>query len=302
MTLGEKIRHRRKQLGMTQADLSGEYITRNMISRLETGDIGPSLDTLRYLADRLSVPAGYFLTEEDDLTAFLRPAATKEARALMESGKWNDAYELFARNGMDGDKTDNECAMLLCDCAVHIGQNAYAAGDTTGANLWFDRALSYAEMTSYHTEVPLGTALLYKALLAEMTGETPVPYLETYVSSLGRAVDVERYLLLRFFYDMEHGDTDRAARAASILEIENPLYKTLIPVWQKAAAGESAAARELLMRVFSEEMRPYVENDPILAYRCVKKMEQLSAALDDYKTAYEYAAKRAQLEKRYHIQ
>ncbi len=287
---------------MTQAALAGDIVTRNMISRLESDDLNPSVETLVGLAARLGVPAGYFLTENDDLAEFMRPGIIGEARSLFRQGKWQEVVSLCEEYGFDDAAADDETGLLLCECAVHIGRDAYAKGDTAAANQWFDRALSYAEKTVYHTEVALGQAVLCKAMIAELSGESPAPYLSSYSTSLGRAVDIERFLLLSFFYEMEHGNPPRAQNTATLLPIENPLYRTLIRVWQSEAEGNHTAARDLLATVFDGEMSEALVDDPILTYRCIVKMEQLSAAIDDYKTAYQYASKRQQMERRYHIQ
>ena len=47
MELGEKIRRRRAELGMTQSALCGETVTRNMLSQIESGKAGVSLDRAR---------------------------------------------------------------------------------------------------------------------------------------------------------------------------------------------------------------------------------------------------------------
>ncbi len=301
MTLGEKIRKRRKQLGMTQAALAGDAVTRIMISRLESDDLNPSLHTLLYLAKRLSVPAGYLLTEEDDLHTFLRPGIMEEVRGLFRSGKWQDAVTLCEAYGLHEENCDDECGLLLCECSVRLGRIAYEKGDTVSAAAWFDRALSFAEKTAYHTEVPLGEALLCKAMLADVIGETSTPYLESYMTSVGHEIDIDRYLLLRFLRDIEEGNTAHASRVASVIRIENTLYKTLTAVWLDAANGKTEEARAALGRVLSGEVQTQLHCDPILQYRCIEKMESLSAALDDYKTAYQYATQRERMEKQYHI-
>ena len=58
MELGEKIRRRRKELRLTQAELAGEYITRNMLSQIEKGKATPSLQTGVYLSEKLEMPVG----------------------------------------------------------------------------------------------------------------------------------------------------------------------------------------------------------------------------------------------------
>ena len=64
--LGAKVRRLRLASQMTQAELAGDQITRNMLSQIETGDAMPSLATVQYLARKLDIPAGYFFAEEED--------------------------------------------------------------------------------------------------------------------------------------------------------------------------------------------------------------------------------------------
>ena len=60
MTTGEKIKKLRAEKMMTQSQLVGEHITRNMLSRIESDEANPSLGTLIYLAKRLNVPPRIF--------------------------------------------------------------------------------------------------------------------------------------------------------------------------------------------------------------------------------------------------
>ena len=64
MTLGEKLRQLRQQRGLTQAEVAGEAITRNMLSLLEHDQAAASVKTLRYLSQRLGVPLSALLEEE----------------------------------------------------------------------------------------------------------------------------------------------------------------------------------------------------------------------------------------------
>lgn len=61
MELGEKIRLARQQAGLSQRQLCGEDITRNMLSLIENGGAKPSVKTLTLLAERLGKPVSYFL-------------------------------------------------------------------------------------------------------------------------------------------------------------------------------------------------------------------------------------------------
>ena len=50
MELGEKLRKARLEAGLSQRQLCGEEITRNMLSLIENGSAKPSMKTLQYLA------------------------------------------------------------------------------------------------------------------------------------------------------------------------------------------------------------------------------------------------------------
>ena len=64
MELGEKIRQARLEAGLSQRQLCGEEITRNMLSQIEHGTAKPSMKTLQFLAARLEKPMSYFLDED----------------------------------------------------------------------------------------------------------------------------------------------------------------------------------------------------------------------------------------------
>lgn len=68
LTLGEKIKKARLDLRLTQQDVVGDFITRNMLSKIESDVATPSLKTIKYLAERLNKPVSYFLNNEYDET------------------------------------------------------------------------------------------------------------------------------------------------------------------------------------------------------------------------------------------
>ncbi len=297
LTLGEKIKQRRRELHLTQAALAGESITRILISRIESGDVNPSLETLKYLSDRLDLPTGYLLSDEDDLLQFLLPRIKEELREKYTRGDDVGVFALCEKYGLH----DAESSMILCECAVRLGRQAYERGAGAEADEWFDRALSYAEETPYHTEFVLGEAMLCKAMLAEMNDEKASVYLESYADTLGRAVDLDRYLLLRFFADLKSNAAEENRPWHEAIPIGNPLYSELRRIWCLEVRGDVDGAKTALAALLHGNEAKTLERDPLLLYRCVAKMEHLSALTDDYKSAYQYASKRGQLERRYGI-
>ncbi|MCM1334655.1 MAG: helix-turn-helix domain-containing protein [Bacteroides sp.] len=62
--LGKRIKEARLARKMTQADVVGDFITRNMLSQIESGTANPSVKTLTYLAKVLQLPVNYLLPDE----------------------------------------------------------------------------------------------------------------------------------------------------------------------------------------------------------------------------------------------
>lgn len=65
MDLGSKLKQARLEAGLSQRQLCGDTITRNMLSLIENSAARPSMDTLAVLATRLGKSIGYFLGEEE---------------------------------------------------------------------------------------------------------------------------------------------------------------------------------------------------------------------------------------------
>ena len=69
MELGEKLRQARLRAGLSQRQVCGEEITRNMLSQIEHGVCNPSVSTLCFLARQLGLPVSYFLEEESAVSS-----------------------------------------------------------------------------------------------------------------------------------------------------------------------------------------------------------------------------------------
>ena len=81
MTMGQRILQARLRAGLSQRELAGEVITRNMLSSLEHDAANPSVATLVYLARRLGTTVGHLLGEDS------------EAAAAFEAGDWRRSRE-----------------------------------------------------------------------------------------------------------------------------------------------------------------------------------------------------------------
>ena len=120
MTLGQKLKKARLARGMTQAQVVGERITRNMLSQIENDQASPSVGTLEYLASVLDVRLAWLLADEKEEEESDR---TGRMRALLRSGDYGGCLALAPQTEPD-DEQALALAMAAAQCArlslIHI--------------------------------------------------------------------------------------------------------------------------------------------------------------------------------------
>ena len=104
MTMGERLRRAREEAGLSQRQVCGDQITRNQLSQLEHDRVGPSVETLRYLAGQLGRPVSYFLDRHAS-----NLLALQEARIRADPGEALRALEGYQP---DGSAYDDLAALL----------------------------------------------------------------------------------------------------------------------------------------------------------------------------------------------
>ena len=91
--LGNKIRERRKQLGMGLKDLADKTdLTLGFLSQVERELTEPSITSLRKIAKALDVAVFYFLVDEDDIS----PVVRKNKRRSLTFPNSHLKYELLS--------------------------------------------------------------------------------------------------------------------------------------------------------------------------------------------------------------
>ena len=89
MTLGQKLKKARLDRGLTQAQVVGDRITRNMLSQLENDLASPSVGTLEYLASVLGVQAAWLLADEKEEEAAGRTGCARATAAATGPAAWS---------------------------------------------------------------------------------------------------------------------------------------------------------------------------------------------------------------------
>lgn len=90
-TLGDRIKAERRARGLTQRELAGKDYSPTFISKIESGTVNPSLDTLEKLAARLGRPVSYFL-EGMDLGVRLKSRVVRLSLELGETSLRNRTF------------------------------------------------------------------------------------------------------------------------------------------------------------------------------------------------------------------
>jgi transcriptional regulator with XRE-family HTH domain len=90
--LGKKIKEARIAKKMTQSQVVGNFITRNMLSQIESGIATPSIKTLGYLSHVLQIPFSQLMPDQqDDALAVL-----ETAKVFLKAGGFEKVMEMEA--------------------------------------------------------------------------------------------------------------------------------------------------------------------------------------------------------------
>jgi transcriptional regulator with XRE-family HTH domain len=123
--IGQRLREARHRAGLTQQQLAGDRYTKAYVSALETGIARPSMVALRYLSERLGLPASHFIDEG-------HPAWTRlEVDMRLAAGDWEaaaDGYRTLLADATD-DATRVDLLRGLAEASARLdrGKDAVAA-------------------------------------------------------------------------------------------------------------------------------------------------------------------------------
>ncbi|MCD7948318.1 MAG: helix-turn-helix domain-containing protein [Oscillospiraceae bacterium] len=201
MTLGQKIKTARLERGMTQKELVGDYITRNMLSKIEHDSAMPSVRTLEYLARALDLPTSDFL-DGSLLSDGSAADGLDEARAAFRTGQWLDCLSLL--NAAPTAASTDEGYLLQARAGASAARAALERGDFVSARELSETAQYYNQEGMYFDQT-LGLELslvLGRALIS--LGET--------------GYEMQRTAFLEDFAQMEESFRDLSGREGTSQE------------------------------------------------------------------------------------
>lgn len=261
--LGQRLKQARIEAGLSQRQLCGEVITRNMLSQIESGKARPSMPTLTYLAQMLGKPVSWFLDEpvaqvscqQEDMTA---------ARELYERGEYDLCLETLEKT-----EPTPEGLFLRALNAMALARQAIGDGKMRYARSLLEQVGEAGSKTCYFTPAleRERILLLYQAQ-PEKAGD------------LARLLPTDdRELLLRAEGCLAAGDCEGCANLLGAVADKPAQYHYLLG---KALLGQKQYTQAMEHFLLAEEKYPR---------ECAHALETCHRELGDYKMAYHYACK-----------
>ena len=265
MTLGEKIKQARLEAGLSQRQLCGSEVTRNMLSQIENGTARPSMDKLRYFASRLGKPVSYFLDEES--VSSPNQALMAEARKAVLAGRAQEAAQILKNYRQPDETFDAEFRLLQTLSALAQARDAIDAGKLPMASQLLE---NLGPVTGYCSQALERERML---LLAKAS-----PRRAGVICAALPSLDEELLLRGQIALDAKRYDYCRRLLDAS-LDQENPHWNFLKGQLLQALGQFEAAAL-----CYHKAEHTYPE-------KCVPRLELCYRELGNFKLAYEYACK-----------
>lgn len=111
-TLGNEIRILRKDRNMTQEELSSGICNQSEISRLEKGNVFPSIDILHLIANKLRVPTFYFYEVLIHKNLVHKKKVTENILRLVQNNHYEKVFKI-AENELQNNKCHPEFKQFL---------------------------------------------------------------------------------------------------------------------------------------------------------------------------------------------
>lgn len=178
---GRRIKEARIAKKMTQSEVVGTFITRNMLSQIESGTAAPSLKTLEYLASVLDIPvASLMLGDENEDTAgsYAETGILVNAKRLYRDGLYAEAVSSIGTVNV-GNSLYDEFTAVKARCYLKLAEELSEENSPKAAE-YAKEAAALAEVGFYASDALKADAV---KLLGEIADKIK-KYYEDIISNL----------------------------------------------------------------------------------------------------------------------
>ena len=294
MDIGKKIKNLRTEKLMTQSELAGTEITRNMLSRIENGAALPSLGTIMYLADKLGVSAGYLLSKGDEDFVYNKTRVMKNIRRAYTDKN----YELCRDICMSSfEEYDDELELILTDCCIGVADECVRYGQLQKACAFLDEAVIHSRKTMFDTTTQKNSIAIMFCLLKDISPALDSNETDTDIGDDMLHPAIYGNILCKYItvilnidkYDLFESNIERN-ETASYSEIDK-LFILHLQARKQMKMGDYRSALATLRSVTDSETVP----PRLLLYFACADIEICSREVGDYKSAYEFSKNKIEI-------
>lgn len=282
--LGERIRELRIRLGITQRELAGDKITRNMLSLIESGNASPSVSTLLYIADRLGTSAGYFFTStEEDEGRYFKISIIDDLKTKFKEKKYRECEKIC--ESVPPSARDDELSYLAAISYLHTALECAEIFDMAQASVSLTYARTYAGKSIYADKSFKNALDFYGELFRTVCSDT-VPAMLCDYRMCGQYVPVTMVQYFAALAAVRDGEDtpmkfadgsyyERHLRAVSLLQTEEEKMNEAI---------------RLLRELSLDPDLPYY-----MKYRVLCGLEDSANTVGDFRIAYSASRRKLEL-------
>jgi transcriptional regulator with XRE-family HTH domain len=269
-SIGEKIKDQRKRLGLTQTEVAGEKITRNMLSLIESGKTVPSIDVLDYLAERLGLTLSYILAPEEEAVTYEKQMLLPAVKALFASGEYDACIENVERiSGLD-----DELCYILAYSHFYRGRELLLSGALVSAREHIEKAVAFCEQTIYEIRTVRALSMLYLAVAKNIQSPLLELDAEAFTADTAEIVDVDFFKYVTRDYDHEY---------------HAQLYRKHLDA---RALMKKYAYTEAIAKLVDIEEQKNDNYNACVMFGVYSDLETCYKQIGDFENAYRYSAKR----------
>lgn len=291
--LGANIKAARLSAGLTQGELAGENVTRNMLSRIENGAALPSIPTLCTIAEHLGIPPGALL---GDLGGYIAGRIADDFRQLLAKHKYSDIISRWdAHIGAHPEADpDDELRDILIEAMAERSLELFRTGKMTAAAELLDRIDNFADPKGYDVSAARAKALTTRLMILRATGRKCPKESMTKLSDMiftdnGRAIYAMACELLSETVKEAHSTPDEKSaeyhrELDPILErLPSGLIRNHIEAKLAMADADYLSAKAMMIPLCREALPPGVLFD------LYSDLEHCCKCCGDFENAYKFS-------------
>lgn len=144
--LGRRLKEARLAKKMTQSQVVGDFITRNMLSQIESGTATPSIKTLEYLSGVLDISMAMLIPDSDRSSGDAERII--KAKKAIEEKQYDEAISALEN---DSELFCDEVYALRSIAYYEAAQQASLSGELQKAVDYAKKSLEYSGLGIYRS-------------------------------------------------------------------------------------------------------------------------------------------------------